>query len=66
MTTVYSTTKPRWSDTKAITKGKWLQSLRDGASDGGESQVITYPSTEVFYHDSRKITLDKILQKENS
>lgn len=66
MITIYSTTKPRWSDSKAITKAKWLQSLREGSSDGGESQVITYPDTELRFHDSRKITLDKILQKENS
>jgi hypothetical protein len=66
MNVIYSTTKPRWSDTRAITKGKWLQSMRDGASDGGESQVITYPDTENRFHDTDHITLQKILQHENS
>lgn len=66
MITVYSTTKPRWSDTKAITKGKWLQSMRDGPSDGGESQVITFEDTENRYYDSEHITYQKILQEANS
>lgn len=66
MITIYSTTKPRWSDTRAITKGKWLQAMRDGPSDGGESQVITYPDTENRFYDTDFITLQKILQEENS
>lgn len=66
MITIYSTTKPRWSDSKAIVKAKWLQSMREGPSDGGESQVITYADTENRFFDTQKITLDKILQKENS
>lgn len=66
MITVYSTTKPRFSDTKAITKGKWLQALRDGSSDGGESQVITYADTQNRHWDSEHITFQKILQEANS
>lgn len=65
MRTVYSTTKPRWSDTKAIVKAKYLQALNDGPTDGTEGQEITYPDTENRFADTSKITWDKILQTVN-
>lgn len=65
MITHYSTTRPRKYDTKAIAKGKWLQARRDGPSDDG-SGSITYPDTEGRWHDTKLITLQKILQIENT
>lgn len=61
----YSTTKPRKYDTRAIAKGKWLQTKRDGPSDDG-SGSITYSTTENQFHDTKLITLQKILQKANT
>lgn len=60
----YSTTQPRKYDTKAIAKGKWLQILRDGSSSDTSGQ-ITFDDTENRYHDTKLITLQKILQQEN-
>lgn len=66
MYTIYSTTRPRRSDTRAIAKGKWLQLLTSGASNPGDSGVVTYPDTLPRYWDTKLITLQKILQKEQS
>lgn len=66
MYTVYSTTRPRRSDTKFIAKAKWLQLLTSGATNGGESGVITYADTLPRWHDTRVLTLQKILQQQQS
>lgn len=65
MITIYSTTKPRRYDTVAIAKAKWLQVLRSGASEDSTS-FIHYDDTENRFHDTELITVQKILQQENS
>lgn len=60
----YSTTQPRKYDTKAIAKAKWLQALNDGGSDDGSGAII-YSDTENRWHDTKLITLQKILQQQN-
>lgn len=66
MYTIYSTTRPRRSDTKAIAKGKWLQLLTSGATNGGESGVVTFADTLPRYWDTKLINLQKILQQQQS
>lgn len=62
MYTIYSTTRPRRYDTKAIAKGKWLQLVTSGATNGGTAAVVTYADTLPRFYDTELITLQKILQ----
>lgn len=62
MYTIYSTTRPRRSDTKAIAKAKWLQLLATGAVNPGDSGVVTYSDTLPRFYDTELIALQKMLQ----
>lgn len=61
----FPTTRPRRSDTRWIAKQKWLQVLNGGGVDGGLDQTIIYEDTLVRFHDTKLITLQKILQEQS-
>jgi len=64
MKTIYSTTCPRFHDTKAIAKAKWNQILNQGASPTRISGSMFYDNVAVTFHDTKLSVLQKILQKE--
>lgn len=64
MQTVYSTTRPRKYDTKAIAKGKWLQ-ITNGSKASDNSGRIDFSTTTTQYYDTELITVQKIIQKLN-
>lgn len=64
MQTVYSTTRPRKYDTKAIAKGKWLQITNGSKSDDGSGRV-DYSTTVPTFYDTELNTVQKIIQKLN-
>lgn len=62
MRTVYSTTRAGWFDTGHIAKQKWLQQLRDPSS--AAAGLLAEPtSTRPMFHDSKTMTLQKIITK---
>lgn len=66
MYTIYSTTRPRRTDTKAIAKAKWLQLLTSGATNPDSHGVVTYSDTLPRFYDTELIALQKMLQEGQS
>jgi hypothetical protein len=64
MRTIYSSTCPRFTDTKAISKAKWNQILTTGATPTRISGSVYYDNTALTFHDTKASILQKILQAE--
>lgn len=59
--TIYPTTRPGFFDTKAIAKAKWKQQLAQ-PSGAAAGLLAGPPTTDVQFHDTKLITLQKILK----
>lgn len=62
MRVVYSSTRPRYTDTYKIALDKWKQRVNDGAvADNGEGGVTTFSNPNPDPYDGKLKTVQKIL-----